>query len=466
MDIKSHRHPNGIGRKILLTNLTTLSITLIVVFLAFYLLIPVYFRQNTQSELKKSGIEIVKALDTMQTLEGGTASDRQKRLQLLRTLQEIRVAGKVINARMALVDADGNIRLTNINDFQPDKLTYVLKRLDSSPSDYVHVKIPFKSVEGNRTGVLYLFAKTEDISGVNQGVFLVLMGSLFLGGFISFLFSWRQQRRIEQPLNTLVTAVESFSPRSFTPVSLESYDELQTLAEAFNRMADTLRLTDEAQTQLLQDISHELKTPLMSVQGYAEAIKDGILEGDDADRSLDVIIHESQRLKRLVEGLLLLSKLENQDSSYHFSMGAASEILSLSVNAVGGYARENGIALRLLQEEDFTAWMDQDRMIQCLVNILGNGIRYADTEILISLSMDSRDGIIRILDDGKGFEPDEAERIFQRFYKGSQGGAGIGLTIAHAIAVKHGGSLSARNGETGGAEFTVRIPLCREQTDL
>lgn len=458
MDTKLRARHDVIGRRLFLTNLTTLGITLIVVFVVFSLVIPLYFRQNTRSELQRAGTDIVKALDTIQTLESGTSTDRQKRLQLLRTIQEIRISGKVVNARMALVDARGNIRFTNISDLQPEELQSVIQQLRNGRSAYVFTEIPFKSAENDSTGSLYLFAKTDDISGVNQGVFWILSGSLLIGGMIAFGFSVWQQRRIGKPLNALVAAVESFNVSTYAPLTLNSGDEIQTLAETFNQMAHTLKQTDEAQTRLLQDISHELKTPLMSVQGYAEAIKDGVLVGEDAEKSLDVIIDESQRLKRLVEDLLLLSKLENQESAYAFTEAAASGIISLAAGAIGGYAREHRIELQLIQEQDFTALMDQDRILQCLINILGNGVRYARSRVCITLSANDSAGTIRIEDDGKGFDPGEASHVFERFYKGSQGGAGIGLTIAKTIAEKHGGSLSARNGTSGGAEFILTIP--------
>ncbi len=458
MDTKSQSHHNVIGRRIFLTNLTTLGITLIVVFLMFSFLIPLYFRKAAKTELRSAGQNIVKALDTMQTLKDGTATDRQKRVQLLRSLQEIRVAGKVVNAKMALVDAQGNIRFTNINDLQPESLQKVLNELKNEKSAYVYVEIPFKSAENGRSGALYLFTKTDDVSGVNRGVFMILGASLVLGGVVAFGFSLLQQRRIGRPLKKLVHAVEAFSTRSYTPVTIESRDEIQTLAETFNRMAWKLKLADEAQTRLLQDISHELKTPLMSVQGYAEGIKDGILAGDDAEKSLDIIIEESQRLKRLVEDLLLLSKLENQDSAYSFRECSAAAVLNQAVDAVGGYAREQRIELELVQEKDFTAMMDQDRIIQCLINILGNGVRYAASRVRIVLSDDGHVGTIRIEDDGKGFEAGESGRIFERFYKGTLGGAGIGLTIAQTIAERHGGTIRAQNGTFGGAEFILTIP--------
>lgn len=458
MDTKSQARHNVIGRRIFLANLTTLGITLIVVFAVFSIAIPYHFRQTTRAELQKAGADIVRALDTMQTLEGGTATDRQKRLQLLKTIQEIRISGKVVNARMVLVDAQGSIRFTNINDLQPEALQHVLRQLENGRSAYVFSKTPFQSAENNSNGSLYLFAKTEDISGVNQAVFWILTGSLLIGGILAFGFSLWQQRRIGRPLAALVAAVEGYSIGTYAPLLLTSNDEIQTLAETFNRMARTLKQTDEAQTQLLQDISHELKTPLMSVQGYAEAIKDGVLVGDDAEKSLDVIIDESQRLKRLVEDLLLLSRLENQESAYSFTQCAASGIISLAAGAIGGYARERQITLELVTEQDFSALMDQDRILQCLINILGNGVRYARSRVWITLSKDDSTGMIRISDDGKGFGPDEAPHVFERFYKGNQGGAGIGLTIAKTIAQKHGGTLSAQNGSAGGAEFILTIP--------
>lgn len=458
MAIKSPSRRNVIGRRIFLANLTTLGITLVVVFLLFSVLIPVYFRQSAKAELRTAGRNIVRMLDTLQTLKDGTAPDRQKRVQLLKALQDIRIAGKIVNARMALVDAEGNIRFTNINDLQPEELRNVLKELQSRRSAYVYVKVPFESADGISSGALYLFTKIDDVSGVNRGVFMILAGSLLLGGLIAFGFSLWQQHRIGKPLKQLMAAVAGYSTRTYAPVQLNSHDEIQTLADTFNRMAHTLKLSDEAQTQLLQNISHELKTPLMSVQGYAEGIRDGILEGDDAQKSLDIIINESQRLKRLVEELLLLSKLENQDSAYAFRECAASAIINQAVDAVGGYARDRDIALEFSCEKDFTAHMDPDRMVQCLINILGNGIRYAQSRIRIVLFDDGKAGSIRITDDGKGFEPGEAARVFDRFYKGSQGGAGIGLTIALTIAEKHGGALMAQNAAAGGAEFILTLP--------
>lgn len=459
MDIKSQSHRNVIGRRIFLANLITLGITLVVVLLLFSLLIPVYFRQAARAELRSAGKVIVKALDNMHSLKDGSSDNRQKRVQLLKTLQEIRIAGKTVNAKMALVDDQGTIRLTNINDLQSEELKKVIEELKSPQSAYVYVKIPFQSQTQESQGALYLFTKTDDISGVNRGVLMILAGSLFLGGCIAFGFSYWQQRRIGKPLMELVAAVEGYTPGAYTPVTLDSRDEIQTLAEAFNRMAQNLKLADEAQTQLLQDISHELKTPLMSVQGYAEGIKDGILEGEEAEKSLDVIIDESQRLKRLVEDLLLLSKLENQESAYQFRSCSASAVIGQAVNAIGGYARERKIGLTFSPVQDFTAQMDPDRIIQCLINILGNGIRYARSQIHVTVDIEEQMGTITILDDGSGFKSTDPNRVFERFYKGESGGAGIGLTIAQTIAEKHGGTIEARNGLGGGAEFILRIPV-------
>lgn len=459
MAIKSHQRRSVIGRRFFAANLMTLLLTAVLAFLSFSLLIPVYFRQTAREELRAAGREILLALDQLQTLKGDTAGDRPKRLRILKTLQEIQVSGRAVNARMALVDAGGSIRLTNISDLEPEELTAVLAELDKrrSQSAYVYVKIPFESLEG-AGGALYLFTKTEDVSGVSRGVFVVLAFSLAAGGLLAFGFSLWQQRRISGPLRILMAAVEGYERRSFRPVALDTGDELQTLAETFNQMGAGLQAADEQQTRLLQDISHELKTPLMSVQGYAEGIRDGVLEGEEAARSLEVIIDESQRLKRLVEDLLLLSRLENQESAYAFRECTLEEIARQAADAVGGYAREQGVRIRLLSEGAVRVSADPDRAVRCLINILGNGVRYAREEVLIRLQAQERSAEVLISDDGPGFTDGEADRVFDRFYKGEKGGAGIGLTIAMTIAKHHGWDLEARNSPAGGAEFILRIP--------
>lgn len=150
MAIKSHQRRSVIGRRFFAANLMTLLLTAVLAFLSFSLLIPVYFRQTAREELRAAGREILLALDQLQTLKGDTAGDRPKRLRILKTLQEIQVSGRAVNARMALVDAGGSIRLTNISDLEPEELTAVLEELDKrrSQSAYVYVKIPFESLEG------------------------------------------------------------------------------------------------------------------------------------------------------------------------------------------------------------------------------------------------------------------------------------------------------------------------------
>lgn len=457
MDIKSPRRHNGIGRRFFRANLVSLGLTAVVAFILFYTLIPVYFRQAAKAELRTAGSEILTALDTLQTLKGDTEGDRQKRLQILRTLQEIQVSGKAAGAKMALVDQRGEIRFTNISDLNAQALKTVLQDLDGRKSAYVYVRIPFASAEGPG-GTLYLFTKTEDATKVNRGVFVILALSLGIGGLAAFLFSFWQERRISRPMAKLMGAVEQYAKRQYVPVDLQTGDELQTLAETFNRMAHSLQMADEAQQALLQDISHELKTPLMSVQGYAEGIRDGVLEGDEAERSLDIIIDESQRLKRLVEDLLLLSRLEKQDSAYTFKRCSLEGMVRQAIDAVGGYAAEEGVRITLSCDNGPEVRMDPERAVRCLINILGNGIRYAHSTVAVKLESDAAGYRIIVSDDGPGFKAGEALRVFDRFYKGTGGGAGIGLTIAMTIALHHGWSLSAENGAEGGAEFILEIP--------
>lgn len=459
MDIKSPVKYKAIVNRIFAANVATLGITTVTIFLAFVLVAPLYFENKAREEMTAAGKSILNTLDQMHDLGQDAYGSAEKRVHLLRLIQEIKVSGKAINARMVLTDEEGVIRLSSFSGLEKNAFDEIIRQLDSGTSKYQYVRIPFVSEETGTGGYLYLFAESDDIGNLNRDMLKILAGSLVFGTFISLMQSLWLQQGIGKPMKTLMQAVERFSVGEFAGVEITTRDEFQKLSEAFNRMAHRLKSAEEAQIRMIQDISHELKTPLMSVQGYAEAIRDGIVTDAEAERSLDVIIEESQRLKRLVEDLLTLSKLENQEFHMNLAPVAGSEIAGATIHAVGGYAREHGITVELRIDGDFQGLMDFDRMKQCLINIIGNGIRYSESKISVTVSQSRDCGLFIISDDGVGIGTDEIPLIFNRFHRGKSGGAGMGLTIAQAIAQRHGGDITASNGEVKGAVFQVSIPL-------
>lgn len=327
-------------------------------------------------------------------------------------------------------------------------------------NEYMAAVLPIKDATSQKIkGWVLLYAPVGPVRQLTNGLFLVLLVSMVFTGAVAVVFGVLFAKTIAKPVLLLKKRAEKLSGRDFdSKVEIHTGDELEELADTMDKMADELKEYNIAQKKFLQNASHELKTPLMSIQGYAEGIKDGVFE--DEAKALDVIVEESTRLKVLVEELIFLSKLETMEDFYQFQIQNLSGVVSKSVEKINGLAMKNNITIREgCSGAVMPVRLDGDKLIQAFINILSNCLRYARNQITIN--MEKSDGFVNIVfnDDGEGFEPDEVQDIFERFYKGKKGNTGLGLPITKAIVEKHGGSIVARNGENTGAEFIVKLPL-------
>ena len=235
--------------------------------------------------------------------------------------------------------------------------------------------------------------------------------------------------------------------------------EIDFLAESLNGMAQRLKDYDSAQKTFLQNASHELRTPLMSIQGYAEGIKHGVFA--DTGAAADVVISESLRLSALVDDLLFLSRLETADDFYAFARLSLAEVLGQCAEKLEGAAIKEGRKLTLLPCPEALVSGDGEKLLRAFMNLAGNCLRYAKTEVTMKAEIKDGSAAVEVCDDGPGFDPEDMGSLFTRFYKGKQGIFGLGLSIAKAIVEKHGGTVTAANGEAGGAVFIVKLPLMK-----
>ena len=214
----------------------------------------------------------------------------------------------------------------------------------------------------------------------------------------------------------------------------------------------------ERQQTFFQNASHELKTPLMAIQGYAEGIQAGVM---DTGSAAEVILEESDRMTELVEELLDISKIDMGRQPLPFSEMDVRELLYDSIRAVEPAAAASGITIIPdFPEEPVIVKCDDTRLRRAVTNILSNGVRYARSELRLTCRMDKRHVTIRIQDDGDGIAAEDLPHIFDRFYMGRSGKSGIGLALAKEIVHLHKGTIRAYNGETG-AVFEISIPVSR-----
>ena len=213
----------------------------------------------------------------------------------------------------------------------------------------------------------------------------------------------------------------------------------------------------ERQQTFFQNASHELKTPLMAIQGYAEGIQAGVM---DTGSAAEVILAESDRMTELVEELLDISKIDMGRQLLAFSEMDIRELLYDSIRAVEP-AAAGGIAIVPdFPEEPVMVSCDDTRLRRAVTNILSNGVRYARSELRLTCRADRRQVTIRIQDDGDGIAEEDLPHIFDRFYMGKSGKSGIGLALTKEIVHLHKGTIRAYNGDTG-AVFEISIPVSR-----
>ena len=214
----------------------------------------------------------------------------------------------------------------------------------------------------------------------------------------------------------------------------------------------------ERQQTFFQNASHELKTPLMAIQGYAEGIQAGVM---DTDSAAEVILAESDRMTELVEELLDISKIDMGRQPLTLSETDIRELLYDSIRAVEPAAAASGITIAPdFSEEPIMVKCDDTQMRRAVTNILTNGLRYARSQLCLTCRADKRHVTIRIQDDGDGIAEEDLPHIFVRFYMGKSGKCGIGLALTKEIIHLHKGTIRARNVDTG-AVFEITLPAGR-----
>ena len=211
----------------------------------------------------------------------------------------------------------------------------------------------------------------------------------------------------------------------------------------------------ESQKWFFQNVSHELKTPMMAVQGCAEGIHTGVLDPVGAS---GVILEETEQMSELVEELLALSRLESGQANAEFHLTDVRELLYDCLRSTEQPAEQKNLRISLrFDETPVTVNCDEIQLRRAFTNIITNALRYAKEEIQIECKADRGKAVVRIRDDGEGIALELLPHIFDRFFSTRKGGAGIGLALVKETVTLHRGNVRAAN--DGGAVFEISLPL-------
>jgi two-component system OmpR family sensor kinase len=291
--------------------------------------------------------------------------------------------------------------------------------------------------------------------------FLVSLGFAALGGaLLAALLAYLLARRLTRPIGALSTATQRLAAgETGVKVPVEGEDELAHLGQAFNEMSAQLGRARESQRSFLESVSHELKTPLTSIRGYAEALEEGAV---DPATGGSVIAGEAGRLERLVFDLLDLARLERAGFEVRHESVDLAAVGATAVRRHLPRARELGLTLHCCTEEPAWGNGDEDRLLQATSNLIENALRL--TPAGGSITVAARPGEISVRDTGPGLTEEDLPHAFERFYLYDRYrseravGSGLGLAIVKELLAAMGGGVSAAGVSGGGAQFTLRVP--------
>ncbi|MFM2072767.1 MAG: hypothetical protein RLZZ623_3031 [Actinomycetota bacterium] len=455
-------------RRFVLLFMGLVAATLLIAGLGTLVLANVRARATTEASLRVQASNVASNVGELFVPSDGVELTAQQERQRLRQLTLLR----------KLLDLDGFsvLTLAPSGEMTADELpagldqsVFDVDRLAAGElqsgheGDLVFAAAPLDLPQG-RTGVIVLSQDANAGLGPAGRYFVFAALITALGGLLIAMIA---ARRFVEPITAASVATTKIArgelaTRLPDPPAKQRH-ELAELARNVNSMAETLEHSRTLEQQFLLSISHDLRTPLTSIRGYAEALADGA--GDPA-RAAAVIKSEARRLERLVADLLDLAKFQASTFSLHLE---PVDLGQLGVVAVQGFepdADERGLALTATTPTDpLMVAADHDRLAQVAANLIENALKYAGTRVVVTTRRDGEFAILTVEDDGPGIDPRDAPNVFERLYVARQRpsrqetSSGLGLAIVKQLVTSMHGDVWVTSELGTGTVFGVRLPL-------
>lgn len=367
--------------------------------------------------------------------------------------------------RVVIVGADGLVVMDNTSQLLPGS---------APPALDGHKEAVFDLAANRPVGHVYLdvnreFLSTESHGLLNALLFITLIGGALTAGVAILLAVWLS-KRITAPVTALTEATQAIAQGDSTRLPVTSSDELGKMSVAFNQMNAALDTQRELRRRLINDVAHELNTPLSVIQLEARGLRDGLQTPDDASEH---IIQEVGRLRGLVTDLNWLAETDHGELRLQREACSVREMLTTEVERwqPQSQARQVEFSLQIcrdLPELD----LDRARMSQVLGNVISNAIHCTEAggNVVLRAGPEGDETlVVSVTDDGIGIDATDLPHVFDRFYRTDRsrsrgiGGTGLGLAITRAIVEEHGGTIAlASDGPGKGAQVTIRLPLNKQ----
>lgn len=314
--------------------------------------------------------------------------------------------------------------------------------------------------------VVFLMLISYHLGWINEAefnqlpLFVFAISSVVIGTILAAMFS----RAPLKPLRAVMDATDRIADGDYSVrLNLERPEEFRTLSEKFNRMAQELDSVEMLRSDFVNNFSHELKTPIVSIRGFARALKWDDLTDDERNEYLDIIIHESERLCDLSTNVLMLSKFEQQTILTDTKPFNLAEQIRRTVALLDSRWNEKHLKIEL-DADDFTYTGNSDMLGQVWINLMDNAIKFSPENgtVFLAVRRENEGLCVTCRDQGAGMPPETVAHIFDKFYQGDAAhhtnGNGLGLSIAKRIVELHKGRIEVISAIGAGTKFIVHLP--------
>ncbi|MBS7262495.1 MAG: HAMP domain-containing histidine kinase [Eubacteriales bacterium] len=346
--------------------------------------------------------------------------------------------------------------------------------LDADGSPVLTVGVP-RLRDGEVVGVILIHSPMKRITATYDQMFPRLWASVIIATLVGIIAISLSTYRIINPVLEMNNAARDIARGKLdTRVRVSSHDEIGQLAESFNKMADELSKTDDLRKSFVANVSHELRSPLTSIIGFVQGIRDGTIAENEREFYLDIVLEESKRLTRLIRDLLDLAQIESGQFPLNRTVFDINELTARTLVKQSSRIEEKGLDVQVdFAAENIKTDGDAERIAQVLTNLIDNAIKYVDDNKRIRINTRrGKDGKVIVGVENSGMLPEqEMDRIFDRFYIGDKArspgaGTGLGLSIVRRIIHEHGEDVFVENTDDGFVRFSFSLPGVKSEEHI
>ena len=472
---------HSIVRKQMLLYMTTIAVCVTLMGGVLALVYTNHYMNEKKEELITQGEKIAEAFS--KGYRTGNLSNLSYELQILESY---------MNAGILMVNRDGRVVIASpeFNDipYKEDLLSQNLLEevlggvLDGEVVSLQTEKgqlfdtpmliVGYPLSEGQIAG-LFMCRPMPQIQASLMEMYQMSVVSLFFVSLLGMIVSYLTAKYVALPVMKVNRAAKVIANGNFEErVIVNSNDELGELAESFNHMAESLQAHEKVQKDFIANISHDLRSPLTSMQGFLTAMLDGTIPAERQEKYLKIVLEETNRLSRMTQGIVELSRAQSSAILLDESDFDINELIRWNIEMLEPQLAEKNVHIHAIYEDERTmVHGDRDKISRVLQNLLGNAAKFSPENGIIEVETtlkEKKKVLISVKDEGPGINAEDQKYVFDRFYKTDttrnkdKAGSGIGLAIVREFLQAHGETITVKSEEGKGATFAFSLKLADE----